>query len=78
MENQDKTDWTVYSMNISRDNLDKEQDPNDPRTHVGWKEGQSKAMNAAQSEDSNSSWISTTEQQPLMSWVGTPTTDNQP
>jgi hypothetical protein len=57
------TNWTVYSMNVSRGNLDQLEDPDDPRMHVGWRED---ATNYSRGDKARP-WMSTTHQQPFMS-----------
>jgi len=54
-------DWTVYSMNVSRGNLGREEDINDPRTHVGWREDATATRKAK-----DMPWMSETQQQPFM------------
>ncbi|RFU30622.1 hypothetical protein B7463_g5724, partial [Scytalidium lignicola] len=58
-------DWTVDSMDVSRGNLDGKQNPNDPRTWVGW-------QSSLGPPRSTPSWIDTSNQQPIMSstWTG--------
>lgn len=57
------TNWTVYSMNVSRGNLNRPEDPNDPRTNVGW------SANPTAGVVGSMPWMSSTEQQPFM-WSG--------
>lgn len=55
--------WTVYSMNVTRGNLNRPEDPNDPRTNIGWRA----TPTAGRAGDTP--WMSTTERQPFM-WSG--------
>jgi len=68
------TDWTVHSPNIARGNLDSEQDPKDPRTYVGWREGASPEKRLKDPAP----WMSSTEQQPFMWSVGSVENDDEP
>ena len=52
------TNWTAHTLNILRGNLDRQENSNDPRTHVGWSEDPTGRVIGP--------WMSTTEQQPLM------------
>ncbi|CZR68371.1 uncharacterized protein PAC_18270 [Phialocephala subalpina] len=63
------TNWTVYSPNVTRGNLEQMQDlsSEDPRMSVGWKANES----GTQEEPETGGWMSSTEQQPFMgNWTG--------
>lgn len=54
------TNWTVYNMDVMRGNLDREEDVNDPRSHVGW------TSNPAAQTSPDMPWMSTNSQQPYV------------
>ena len=60
------TNWTVYSPNVTRGNLQRELDSSDPRMSVGWNAD----ATAAQRSKNPGLWMSTTQQQPLMADTG--------
>ena len=60
------TSWTVYSPNVTRGNLQRELDSSDLRMSVGWNAD----ATAAQRSKNPGSWMSTTQQQPLMADTG--------
>lgn len=64
-----ETNWTVYSPNVLRGNMDpmKDLSSNDPRMSVGWKAKDSESQRDAETEQPTvGPWMSTTQQQPFI------------
>lgn len=65
-------DWTVYSQNVLRGNLEPMEDlnPDDPRMSVGWKakeaEKEAEMKTPSAGAEPKRPWMSATQQQPFM------------
>lgn len=69
-QNPESIDWTVYSPNVARGNLDRPEDSKDPRKLVGWTASSHKTAETVP-------WMSTTKPQPVMDSGGYVLKDNE-